>query len=87
MTVVETALVYGAIPLGITLLLALFVFGRSAMQQPNRYRPGRAWTYQPVWFVPHPEALPHHESARLAIEGAIDGSGRTSAVGGASGEW
>ena len=87
MTVVETVLVYGGIPLGITLLLAIFVFGRSAMQQPNRYRPGRAWTYAPVWFTPHPDALPNHEGARLAIEGSIAGSASTTAVGGASGEW
>lgn len=87
MTWIETVLVYIGIPLGITLLLALFVFGRSAMQQPNRYRPGRPWTYQPVWFVPHPEALPNHESARLAVEGSIDRSAQATAVGGASGEW
>jgi hypothetical protein len=87
MTWIETALVYGGIPLGITLLLALFVFGRSAMNQPNRYRPGRPWTYEPVWFIPHPEALPHHESARRAIEGSIGGSVHATPVGGASGEW
>ena len=84
---VQTALVYGAIPLGIILLLATFVFGRSTMQQPNRYRPGRPWTYAPVWYVPHPDALPNHENARLAIEGAIDGTAHAVAVGGASGEW
>ena len=55
-------------------MLASFVFGRSAMQQPNRYRPGRAWTYEPVWFVPHPDALPHTEGARLAIESSVEGS-------------
>ncbi len=87
MTVVETVLVYIGIPAGITALLALMVFGRSLAHQPNRYRPGRPWKFEPVWFVPHPDALPNHPETRVAITGAIEGSASTSAVGGASGEW
>jgi hypothetical protein len=87
MTVVQTVLVYGGIPLAIILLLAIGVYGRSTVHQPNRYRPGRPWNFAPAWFVAHPDALPNHESARLAIEGTLAGSSSTTAVGGASGEW
>lgn len=87
MTWVETALVFGGIPFAITLLLAMFVWGRAVMRQPNRYRPGRPWTYEPVWFVPHPDALSNNQTVRLAIEGSIAGTAHARPAGGASGEW
>lgn len=80
----ETLLVFVGIPAGIIALIAIAVFGRSAVRQPNRYRPGRPWTYEPTWYVPHPDAVVHaHGAATRAIEGASS----TTAVGGASGEW
>lgn len=77
MTVVQTLLVFVAIPAGIVALLALAVYGKSIVRQPNRYRPGKGWDYPSSWYVPHPDAVVSHEST---------GSG-TTAVGGASGEW
>jgi hypothetical protein len=84
MTVIETALVFGAIPLGIIALIAFAVYGRSALHQPNRYRPGRPWPYRSEWYVPHPEAVPGQDIGRRAIEGE---GPATVAAGGASGEW
>ncbi len=80
----ETLLVFVGIPAGIIALIAIAVFGRSAVRQPNRYRPGRPWTYEPTWYVPHPDAVVH---ARGAATRAIEGASSTTAVGGASGEW
>ena len=54
MTVIQTVLVFGAIPLGIIALIAVAVYGKSMVRQPNRYRPGRAWNFPPAWYVPHP---------------------------------
>jgi hypothetical protein len=76
-TVVQTVLVFGAIPLGVVALLTLAVYGKSLVRQPNRYRPGRPWDYPPSWYVPHPDAVVARPRA----------SGSTTAVGGASGEW
>ena len=76
MTVVQTVLVFGAIPLSVIALVTLAVYGKSLVRQPNRYRPGKPWTYPPSWYVPHPEVV-----SRPAT------SGSTTAVGGASGEW
>jgi hypothetical protein len=59
-SVLETALVYGAIPAGIVAVLALLVFGPSLARSP-RYRPGRPWDYDPVWYIPHPEERPPAE--------------------------
>ncbi|MDT4915953.1 MAG: hypothetical protein QOI15_680 [Pseudonocardiales bacterium] len=77
MSVVQTVLVFVAIPLGVVLLVALAVYGKSLVRQPNRYRPGKPWTYPASWYVPHPDAVVAHPAA-----GAT-----TTAVGGASGEW
>jgi hypothetical protein len=77
MTIVETVLVFVGIPAGIIAVLAFGVYGKTLLHQPNRYRPGKAWTYAPSWFVAHPEAL--HQPTAPATS--------VTAVGGASGEW
>ncbi|HEX3337341.1 MAG TPA: hypothetical protein VHS54_12840 [Jatrophihabitans sp.] len=84
MTVVETVLVFVGIPAGIVALVFIAVYGKSLVRQPNRYRPGRAWTYPPSWYVPHPDAVVSSPSDRPQIEA---GASSTTAVGGASGEW
>jgi hypothetical protein len=86
MTIPETVGVFVAIPGGIIAALGFAVYGRSLLHQPNRYRPGRPWTYQPAWFVPHPDAVvPGGRPASVpAVQG---GTTSTTAVGGASGEW
>ncbi|HEY3736694.1 MAG TPA: hypothetical protein VGL26_04560 [Jatrophihabitans sp.] len=76
MTVIETLLVFVGIPLLVVLLLVSAIWGKSLAQAPNRYRPGKAWTYAPRWFTAHPDALLHTATI-----------GSTTAVGGASGEW
>jgi hypothetical protein len=84
--IVQTALIFVGIPLAIVAVLAVAVYGRSEIHQPNRYRPGRPWTYPPVWYLPHPGAL---GSEPLAIRPAIEGNPKPviTAEGGASGEW
>lgn len=77
MTVVQTVLVFVGIPGAIIAFLFLAVYGRSLVRQPNRYRPGKPWTFPPSWYVPHPDAVVSHEGAKSS----------TTAVGGASGEW
>jgi hypothetical protein len=51
----QTVLVFVVAPLGGLGLLALMVFGLSS-HQPQRYRPGKSWEHEPVWYVPRPEA-------------------------------
>jgi hypothetical protein len=75
----ETLGVFAGIPAAIVALIVIGVYGKSMMHQPNRYRPGRPWDFEPAWYVPHPDAIVH---------GSPDQSGQpTTAVGGASGEW
>lgn len=94
MSIVETVLVFVGIPVAAFALTALIVLGPTAARAP-RYRPGAAWTYRPVWYLPHPEhtgplsqlqaAGPREAAARLAVSGTV--SNPVEASGGASGEW
>ncbi|CAN5217948.1 hypothetical protein BH20ACT5_BH20ACT5_04250 [soil metagenome] len=84
MSVVETLLVFVAIPAVLFALLALPVLGSGAARG-ARYRPGRGWSYEPVWYAPHPAALSHSPSGASALTA---GTGETrTAKGGASGTW
>ncbi len=93
MSIVQTVLVYAAIPAGVVAILTAMVFGRGELRQPNRYRPGKPWTFEPVWYVPHPastqvtagERRALGSAQRAAIESAP--APTPAAVGGASGEW
>ncbi len=90
MSVTETVLIFVGVPLGLFLLAALAVYGPTAVTQP-RYRPGRPWDHEPVWFLPAPDGVqvPALGGHTLAIEppsSVLDAPTRT-AVGGATGEW
>jgi hypothetical protein len=83
MTIPETVSVFVGIPAGIILLITFAVYGKTMLRQPNRYRPGRPWTYESSWFVPHPDAV-----LNVASPSSRPGTANsTTAVGGASGEW
>jgi hypothetical protein len=95
MSIVETVLVFVGIPAGVFVLMAILVLGPAAMRAP-RYRPGSAWNYDPVWYLPHPDhAGPVSSLAAGNRSGAPALPGRTGtdpvepvkASGGASGEW
>jgi hypothetical protein len=84
-TVVQTVLMFVGIPLGVIIVIAIASLGRSTVQQPNRYRPGRPWEFPPAWYVPHPDAVVSEvTTSQRALEGRATS---TTAVGGASGEW
>jgi len=93
-TITQTALVFAGIPLLVVGVFALLVFGPGEIRQPNRYRPGKPWTYPPVWYIPRPDAVPQSAPARRAVAGPArpaiesrDSASTPTAVGGASGEW
>jgi hypothetical protein len=93
MSIVQTVLVFVAIPLGVVLIFAAMIFGRSSLRQSNRYRPGRPWKFEPVWYLPHPTVIRASAAERRALDArsrpAIESheAPTPSAVGGASGEW
>lgn len=88
MSIVQTVLVYVGIPAAAFAMLAVLVYGRGG-GRPPRYRPGRGWAYQPVWYLPRPLAGPTstHSVAALTGGAAVDVELRRTARGGASGTW
>jgi len=98
MSILQTLLVFGGIPLAVVLVVAALVYGPGERQHP-RYRPGRPFEFTPVWFLAaaeeqhssrtHP-AL-EAERARVALNpgrhGQPDPPGRTGVKGGARGAW
>jgi hypothetical protein len=56
LSVLNTFLVFAVIPLGIVLVIASLAFvGGDRGQRRSRYRPGRPYDFQPVWFLASPE--------------------------------
>jgi hypothetical protein len=94
MSIPVTVLIYAGIPLGIILLGFAAVFLPGEMKSPGRYRPGRPWTHDPSWFLPHvisdapPVVNELHDGVHplAAVLGAAPARA-VKAVGGASGEW
>jgi hypothetical protein len=85
MSIVQTVLVFVGIPAAIIAVITFGVYGRAVLHQPNRYRPGQPWSFESAWFVPHPDAVVRPDDSQPRLE---PGAGsRTTAVGGASGEW
>lgn len=68
MSIAQTALVFAGIPILVIGAFALLVFGPSEVRQPNRYRPGKPWTYPPVWYVPRPAAVSGRSGGHAAVE-------------------
>ncbi len=101
MAVWQTVLVFAGIPVGAFGLLALLVIGPGAARAP-RYRPGRPWEFEPVWYIARPDVAAPAASAegRAALAAAERVTMRPAAAagsepepaagtarGGASGRW
>jgi hypothetical protein len=69
----QTVLVFVVAPLGGFALLGLLVFGVGS-HTAQRYRPGRAWEHDPVWYLPRPETAEPAASpeGRAALAAAAD---------------
>ena len=72
----ETLAIFVVIPLGAFLVIAFFSALPSMLKRP-RYRPGRPWKHDPMWFA-------GPDDPDVALQGARPGS---TARGGASAEW
>ena len=51
MSVIEIVLVFAGIPAAVVLLVYALVYGGSGRKHSKRYRPGRPFTFAPVWFL------------------------------------
>ena len=71
MTVWQTVLVFAGIPLVAFAVLAALTFGPGASRSP-RYRVGKPWDYEPVWYIARPDVAAPAGSAegRAALAAA-----------------
>lgn len=86
MSVVQTVLIFVGLPaLGFAVLAALVYAGGSGRSP--RYRPGRGWNHEDVWYLPRPvtPSAPAHSVPALTAGTAE--VVRQTARGGASGTW
>jgi hypothetical protein len=58
LSILSTVLVFVIIPVGVIALVASLVFaGGDKTQRAPRYRPGRQYDFQPIWFLAAPEQV------------------------------
>lgn len=76
MSVIETVLIYGVIPLAVFLALAVATLMPGRGKEKTRYRPGQPWEHEPVWYEPHPEASGVHGSGHGDAHADGAGHGR-----------
>lgn len=88
MTVVQTVLIYVGLPALGTAVLAVLVFAGGGRRKP-RYRPGRGWSHDDVWYLPRPEraSSPAHDFPELTAGVTSGEHSLRTARGGASGTW
>jgi hypothetical protein len=100
LSVLSTVLVFAVIPLAVIGIVAALVLGSGAKGQVSRrYRPGRPYDFQPIWFLAAPERVRPAESTpavgatqhpALASSVVEDSAGERvlpGRVGGASDRW
>jgi hypothetical protein len=100
LSISSTVLVFVGIPAALIALVASLVFGGSdRTRRTRRYRPGRPYDFQPIWFLASPEQVNGGDVAaltgahgRTAIEGPVleDSTGARvlpGPTGGASDSW
>jgi hypothetical protein len=57
LSIIQTVLVFAGIPIAVVVLVYLLVYSIGGRQNSKRYRPGRPFTFAPVWFLSAPETL------------------------------
>jgi hypothetical protein len=101
LSILNTVLIYAVIPVAVIVLIAALSFaGSDSRRRTRRYRPGRPYDFQPVWFLASPEqvgpavggpALGRRAQAPAIESGIIeDAAGqpvRPGSTGGASDRW
>jgi hypothetical protein len=73
LSIIETLAVFAGIPLAVVAVIFGLVYAGSARSNDRRYRPGRPFDFQPVWFLSAPE---QHVSAANGHAPAVSGANR-----------
>jgi hypothetical protein len=79
MSVTETVLIYGVIPLAVFLAFAAATLLPGRGKEHPKYKPGQPWTAEPIWWEPHPDAA-HGAESEHHDEHSGPGLGATAAA-------
>jgi hypothetical protein len=80
MSVTETVLIYGVIPLAVFLLFAALTLLPGRGKDRTKYRPGQPWTAETVWYEPHPDTAGGHGDDAHGDHHAAPSPGATAAA-------
>jgi len=58
LSIIQTVLVFVGSPAVVIAAVFAAVYGTSARRSDKRYRPGRPFTFEPVWFLAGPGRAP-----------------------------
>ena len=73
MSITETVLVFVGIPAGVVAAVYTLVFASAGRRGSKRYRPGRPYTFAPVWFLASQDGAQRPELGAGADRPAIPG--------------
>jgi hypothetical protein len=80
LSIIETLVVFAGIPLAVVAVIYGLVYAGGARSNDRRYRPGRPFDFQPVWFLSAPEqhasAANSHASGGVPAAHAVSGANR-----------
>jgi ABC-type Fe3+ transport system permease subunit len=57
LSITQTVLVFAGIPAAVIAAVFALVYGTSSRRSNKRYRPGRPFTFTPVWFLAAPDRV------------------------------
>ncbi len=90
MSIGETLLIFGGIPLAVIAVVSGWAFAANARSAP-RYRPGRPFTFTPVWYLADapPEQAEHTPAPAIGagVRRPVPVVRRPTESGGARGTW
>jgi hypothetical protein len=55
LSIQQTVLVFAGIPIAVVAVVFALVYSTSGRRTSKRYRPGRPFTFAPVWFLSAPD--------------------------------
>src|SRR5687768_14023278 len=76
LSIIETLVVFGGIPLAVVAVIYGLVYAGSARSNDRRYRPGRPFDFQPVWFLAAPERQAAAANGHAPVAPAVSGANR-----------
>jgi hypothetical protein len=67
LSIQQTVLVFAGVPIAVVAVVYALVYATSNLRSNKRYRPGRPFTFAPVWFLSAPDRQNGAAASRPAL--------------------